>query len=302
MFFKVDFAKAYDSVRWNYLINVLEVFGFGPTWCNWIQGTFSFAKASILVNGSPSKEFSFHRGLKQGDPLVPYLFILVMASLHLSFLHVVDVGLFKGIQLPKSVIISHLFYADDLMFIGEWSEGNLKSILNILKCFYLASVLQINIHNSQVLGVGVPLHVVEHAALTIGCSIMHNQFRYLGVKVREFMSRRKAWEDTILNSHSIQVSSNWSSIVRELQVLKEKGFDFWSHCKKRIGNGFDTRFWFDCWIGEFPLHIQFPRLFALEQDKGISVANKVNSSLDQSFRRGVRGGIEFQQLTELQSK
>ncbi|GJY01240.1 RNA-directed DNA polymerase, eukaryota, partial [Tanacetum coccineum] len=95
MFFKVDFAKAYDSVRWDFLIDVLEAFGFGPTWCNWIRGTFCFAKASILVNGSPSNEFQFHRGLKQGDPLSPYLFILIMESLHLSVSRAVNDGLFK---------------------------------------------------------------------------------------------------------------------------------------------------------------------------------------------------------------
>nr|GFC29008.1 RNA-directed DNA polymerase, eukaryota, reverse transcriptase zinc-binding domain protein [Tanacetum cinerariifolium] len=67
MFFKVDFVKAYDSVRWNYLLDVLEAFGFGQTWCKWIRGTFSSAKASVLVNGSPSNEFSFHCGIKQGD-------------------------------------------------------------------------------------------------------------------------------------------------------------------------------------------------------------------------------------------
>ncbi|GJU17193.1 RNA-directed DNA polymerase, eukaryota, reverse transcriptase zinc-binding domain protein [Tanacetum coccineum] len=56
MFFKVDFAKAYDSVRWDYLLEVLEAFGFGRTWCNWIRGTLTSAKASILINGSPSNE------------------------------------------------------------------------------------------------------------------------------------------------------------------------------------------------------------------------------------------------------
>nr|GEZ95236.1 RNA-directed DNA polymerase, eukaryota [Tanacetum cinerariifolium] len=62
MIFKVDFAKAYDSVRWDYLLDVLQAFGFGPNWCKWIRGTFSSVMASILVNGSPTSEFPFFVG------------------------------------------------------------------------------------------------------------------------------------------------------------------------------------------------------------------------------------------------
>ncbi|GJW99600.1 RNA-directed DNA polymerase, eukaryota, partial [Tanacetum coccineum] len=98
MIFKVDFAKAYDSVRWDYLLDVLQAFGFGPNWCRWIRGTFSSAMASILVNGSPTSEFPFFYGLKQGDPLAPYLFILIMESLHISFSRTTNVGLFKGVM------------------------------------------------------------------------------------------------------------------------------------------------------------------------------------------------------------
>nr|GEY56425.1 RNA-directed DNA polymerase, eukaryota [Tanacetum cinerariifolium] len=137
MFFKVEFAKAYDSVCWDYLLDVLEAFEFGHTWCKWIRGTFSSARASVLVNGSPSNEFSFHCGLKQGDPLSPYLFILIMESLHISFSRAVDEGLFKGVHLQGSISISHLFYVDDAMFIGEWSDANLKGIVNILQFFFL---------------------------------------------------------------------------------------------------------------------------------------------------------------------
>ncbi|GJZ35096.1 hypothetical protein Tco_0580913 [Tanacetum coccineum] len=75
-----------------------------------------------------------------------------------------------------SISISHLFYADDTMFIGEWSDGNLK--------------------------VGVPHYVVEQAASSIGCSILNNQFRYLGVMVGECSSRLKAWDDIILKLRS----------------------------------------------------------------------------------------------------
>nr|GEV38922.1 RNA-directed DNA polymerase, eukaryota [Tanacetum cinerariifolium] len=79
-------------------------------------------------NGSFPKgcNSSFIALIPKGGPLAPYLFILVMKSLHLSICHLVDNGLFSGIQLPGSVTISHLFYADDAMFIGEWSEENLK--------------------------------------------------------------------------------------------------------------------------------------------------------------------------------
>ncbi|GKC30851.1 RNA-directed DNA polymerase, eukaryota [Tanacetum coccineum] len=198
MFFKVDFAKAYDSVRWDFLIDVLEAFGFGSTWCNWIRGTFCYAKTSILVNGSPSDEFHLHCGLKQGDPLSPYLFILVMESLHLSVSRAVDEGVFKGIRLHGSLSLSHLFFADDALFMGEWSDSNLRGIIYILKCFFLASGLKINIQKSQVLGVGVPRSSVESMASSLGCSIMEKKFRYLGVMVGERMSRYKAWDDVVL--------------------------------------------------------------------------------------------------------
>nr|GEX62972.1 RNA-directed DNA polymerase, eukaryota [Tanacetum cinerariifolium] len=103
MLFKVDFAKAYDSVRWDYLDDVLRFFGFGSKWCSWISGSLISGMASILVNGSPTFEFQFHCGLKQGDPLAPYIFILIMESLYLSFSRVVDEGLFKGIQIGVGV-------------------------------------------------------------------------------------------------------------------------------------------------------------------------------------------------------
>ncbi|GJX45078.1 RNA-directed DNA polymerase, eukaryota [Tanacetum coccineum] len=162
MFFKVDFAKAYDSVRWDYLLDILQAFGFGPNWCRWIRGTFTSSMASILVNGSPTSEFPFCCGLKQGDPLAPYLFILIMESLHISFSRVVDDGLFK-----------------------EWSEQNLHNIVKVLNCFHLASGLKINIAKSQVLGVGVSQNVVLQAANRIGCAVLNTPFRYLGVTVGE---------------------------------------------------------------------------------------------------------------------
>ncbi|GJV15365.1 RNA-directed DNA polymerase, eukaryota [Tanacetum coccineum] len=144
MVFKIDFAKAYDSIRWDYLGDVLKSFGFGVKWCSWIRGILNSSMASILVNGSPTKEFQFHRGLKQGDPLAPYLFIIIMESLHLSFSRVIEAGIFTGIKIDFSTTLSHLFFVDDAVFIGEWSRGHLTGIMHTLRCFSLLSVLSIN--------------------------------------------------------------------------------------------------------------------------------------------------------------
>nr|GEV60827.1 RNA-directed DNA polymerase, eukaryota, reverse transcriptase zinc-binding domain protein [Tanacetum cinerariifolium] len=117
--FKVDFEKAYDSVRWDYLDEVLRNFGFGNKWCSWIQTCLISSRGSILLNGSPTEEFNFFKGLKQGDPLSPFLFILIMESLHLSFQRVVNAGLFSGLKLNQTVTLSHMFYADDAVFVDE---------------------------------------------------------------------------------------------------------------------------------------------------------------------------------------
>ncbi|GKD10504.1 RNA-directed DNA polymerase, eukaryota, reverse transcriptase zinc-binding domain protein [Tanacetum coccineum] len=96
MIFKVDFKKAYDLVRWDYLDDVLKRFGLGDRWCGWIQSCLRSSRGLVIVNGHPTREFQFHRGLKQGDLLSPFLFILIMESLYISVQKVVDAGMFRG--------------------------------------------------------------------------------------------------------------------------------------------------------------------------------------------------------------
>nr|GFB11850.1 RNA-directed DNA polymerase, eukaryota [Tanacetum cinerariifolium] len=112
------FCQSIRFCEMGFLDDVLRSFGFGSKWRSWINGSLASGKASVLVNGSPTSEFQFYCGLKQGDPLAPYLFLLVMESLHYSFLRVVEAGSFKGINFNGSTSISHLFYADDAVFIG----------------------------------------------------------------------------------------------------------------------------------------------------------------------------------------
>nr|GEY58352.1 RNA-directed DNA polymerase, eukaryota, reverse transcriptase zinc-binding domain protein [Tanacetum cinerariifolium] len=139
LIFKVDFEKTYDSIRRDFLDDVLKKFEFGNKWCNWIQTCLNSSRGSILVNGSPTEEFQFFKGLKQGDPQSPFLFILIMESLHLSFQWVVDAEMFKGLNLSHSMSLSHMFYADDAVFVGQWSEENINTLIHVLVCFHRVS-------------------------------------------------------------------------------------------------------------------------------------------------------------------
>nr|GEW86601.1 RNA-directed DNA polymerase, eukaryota, reverse transcriptase zinc-binding domain protein [Tanacetum cinerariifolium] len=195
--FKVDFEKAYDSVRWDFLDDVLYKFGFGNKWRAWIQTCLRSSRGSILINGSPTEEFQIFKGLKQGDPLSPFLFILIMESLHLSFQRVVDAGLFNEIRLSSMVNLSHLFYADDAVFLGQWSETNIDMLVHVLECFHLASGLRINTCKSKIMGVHVDGGRVNNAASKLGCLILRTPFLYLGTRVGDNMSRVIAWKGVV---------------------------------------------------------------------------------------------------------
>nr|GEX86381.1 RNA-directed DNA polymerase, eukaryota [Tanacetum cinerariifolium] len=148
---------------WDFVDTILKKFGFGDKWRKWIHSCLQSSRGSILINGSPTLEFQFFKGLKQGDPLSPFLFILLMESLHLSFQRVVDVGLFSGIKLDSSMSVSHLFYADDAIFIGQWNQSNIDTIVRVLKVFHSASGLRINMKKSKLMGIAVDAFRVELA-------------------------------------------------------------------------------------------------------------------------------------------
>nr|GEX54828.1 RNA-directed DNA polymerase, eukaryota, reverse transcriptase zinc-binding domain protein [Tanacetum cinerariifolium] len=266
MTFKVDFAKAHDSIRWDFLDDVLHSFGFGLKWRRWVKGCLSSAMASILVNGSPSSEFAIERGLKQGDPLSSYLFIIVMESLNLSFNRVVADGIYSGIIIGTSMKVSHIFYADDVVFLGEWSRNNIQRA-------------------------GVHPEEVMQAANLIGCSVLKHPFKYLGVMIDNSMSQKLSWASIIQKIQS--KLSKWKA--KTLSTGKE----IMDHCKKRIGNGEQTSFWNDLWIGVQVLRFKYPRLYALENNKSITVAHKMAAEIKGSFRRQVPSGVESGQLENM---
>nr|GEW80130.1 reverse transcriptase domain, reverse transcriptase zinc-binding domain protein [Tanacetum cinerariifolium] len=135
LLFKVVFEKAFDSVSWAFLQDVMSQMRFGLKWRNWTRAYLSSASISVLINGAPMKEFQMERGLRQGDPLSPFLFLLVAEALQVSILDACIKGLFKGVSLANNEDnLSLLQYADDALFFGflvwEWIFTRMMSFCN----------------------------------------------------------------------------------------------------------------------------------------------------------------------------
>ncbi|GJU15763.1 RNA-directed DNA polymerase, eukaryota, reverse transcriptase zinc-binding domain protein [Tanacetum coccineum] len=108
LLFKVDFDKAFNSLSWDYLQKITEYLGFSQLWSDRIHACLTSSRSSILVNRSPTNEFHIKRGLRQGDPLSPFLFIIDMEGLHVAIEDALAAGLYRGLQinLQKSNILS----------------------------------------------------------------------------------------------------------------------------------------------------------------------------------------------------
>lgn len=187
---KIDFPKAFDCLNWEFLDSTLMQMNFSAKWRRWIRGCLSSAAISISVNGSPTQEFSMQRGLRQGDPLSPFLFIIATEALHVMMMEANQKGIFKGACIGQdSIEITHLQFADDVLFFGEWSVWNVTNLLKCLKWFEAASGLVINLTKSRLLGVHVPSFEVSRLASSLHCSVGRFPFIYFGLLVGAKMKK-----------------------------------------------------------------------------------------------------------------
>ncbi|GJY52216.1 reverse transcriptase domain-containing protein [Tanacetum coccineum] len=130
--------------------------------------------------------------------------------------------LFKGISLNDSLTLSHLFYTDDAVFVEEWDRSNIKTLVHVLKCFFLASGLKINLQKSKLMGIGIKKKEVDKVARLVGCSTFLTPFNYLGVKVGDVMSKVKSWDEVTLklSGYLSKWKLNTLSIGGRLTLIK----------------------------------------------------------------------------------
>ncbi|XP_050212856.1 uncharacterized protein LOC126664492 [Mercurialis annua] len=204
---KLDFKKAFDSISWNFILQMLSTMNFDPIWIKWITSFFGSAQLSVLINGSPSKNFNMGRGVRQGDPISPMLFVLAVEGLKAIFSNANHLGLIDGIHVGNyAEPISILQFADDtLLFIPNNLEM-VRNLLRILRCFELISGLQINFQKSAIVGLNVDDASLNAAAEILQCKIDFLPFTYLGLPLGSKSVKAGLWEP-IVNNFTSQLAT-----------------------------------------------------------------------------------------------
>ena len=143
LFLKLDIAKAFDTVRWDYLMEVLEHFDFGSRWRGWVSALLATASTSVLLNGSREAWFKHYTGLRQGDPLSPMLFILAMEPLQ----RLLDLSTQEEVLSPinnRAATLRTSLYADDAAIFLNPIKEEVCVVAYILENFGKASGLITN--------------------------------------------------------------------------------------------------------------------------------------------------------------
>jgi hypothetical protein len=185
MALKLDMAKAFDRIEWPFVQAMLSTMGFPETLIKTIMNCITSVSYQILINGQPSKCFSPERGLRQGDPLSPYLFILCANVLSGLLKKESQQSNIHGIQIARNAPkITHLLFADDSLLFARANPKEAETIMKVLQSYQLASGQMVNLDKSEVsFSRNVPKIEKDMICHQIAIKTVASHSRYLGLPV-----------------------------------------------------------------------------------------------------------------------
>ena len=192
MAMKLNMSKVYNRVEWIFLCRLMENMGFENHWIQLIYGCISSVSYSILVNGEPHGDIKPTRGLRQGDPLSPYLFLLVSKGLNSLIQQAVVAGDIRGFSLYcNGSQISHLFFVDDTLLFCRAEIREVQTSQNLLQKYELALGQKINIGKTT-LFFGNSIFLLSKNAITnlLGVPKIKEYEHYLGLPAVVGKNRR----------------------------------------------------------------------------------------------------------------
>ena len=131
---KLDMSKAYDRVEWSYLEAIMRKMGFHERWIVLMMMCVSTVSYLVLINGEPKRKIVPLRGIRQGDPISPYLFLLCAEGLSAMLKKEESEGHIKGVAICRGASrVSHLLFADDSIIFCRASIAECERVLKVLE-------------------------------------------------------------------------------------------------------------------------------------------------------------------------
>lgn len=177
---KLDLARAFDSIAWPFLFEVLRPFGFGDRFLEWLTILLSTSSTRVLVNGEPSPPIWHRHGLRQGDPLSPQLFVLAVDVLGRLVKRAVDLGILQHLH-PRRAIPAMSLYADDVMLFCHPVRCDITAVKEMLLLFGRVSGLHVNFGKSSATLLRCNQEEAGLIVLHLGCPIVELPITYLGI-------------------------------------------------------------------------------------------------------------------------
>lgn len=217
MMIQLDIAKAYDRISWSYIREVLKAYGFDQNWIRWVMALVTTVSCSILLNGSPSGTFKPSRGLRQGDPLSPFLFILMMEGLGRAIILAKEEGRIQGLRLTlNGDTLTHQQFVDDPMLKGTPTVKEAKAFKQFLFEFTMVVGIEVSLTKSKVLFFNTDISIKRNLSRILGFQRDHLPLKYLGIPLTEKPLRKEDWE-SVINKLKDKVSK-WT--IRSLNLAR----------------------------------------------------------------------------------
>lgn len=178
---KLDISKAFDSLNWSFLLNVLNKMGFPKQFIDWIEKCITSPMFSIKVNGALEGFFEGKTGLRQGDPISPYLFVIAMEALNSCLQKAANCPEFKFHWKAEPVRLTHLVFADDVLLFSRGDFQSVSLLFNAVTQFSLISGLHPSSSKSSCFFGNVPIGTVHNILQLTAFSWGDLPVKYLGL-------------------------------------------------------------------------------------------------------------------------
>uniref|UniRef100_A0A8I7BB66 Reverse transcriptase domain-containing protein n=1 Tax=Hordeum vulgare subsp. vulgare TaxID=112509 RepID=A0A8I7BB66_HORVV len=193
---KADMSKAYDRVEWTFLEAMLSKLGFGTRWIALVMKCVTTVRYQIKINGTLTHQFRPSRGLRQGDPISPYLFVICAEGLSALLRHAEEQGILHGVKIcPRAPCVSHLLFANDSMLLIRAQQQEAAALHGILQLYEACSGQCINTEKSAIMfspNTSDPERTLVKDELEIHSE--HWSEKYLGLPVHVGRSRKQAFK------------------------------------------------------------------------------------------------------------